>query len=104
MPAETVSGMEWVGYLPTRRLLPATLVIGSVKIVVLEWVLVLFCALNLGAAFGGELTPVLPVLAPAGFNTFPAGFTRGPSLLAPSPGSVTGSLCRIQPSTPAFRW
>jgi hypothetical protein len=59
----------------------ATLVNWFVKIAVLAWVLVLLCDLDLGAAFGGglggELSSVLPVHAPAGVGTYPAGITAG---------------------------
>ncbi|MGF9562510.1 lysylphosphatidylglycerol synthase domain-containing protein [Neorhizobium sp. JUb45] len=59
----------------------ATLVNWFVKVAVLAWVLVLLCGLDLGAAFGGglggELSSVLPVHAPAGVGTYPAGITAG---------------------------
>ncbi|MEB2846269.1 UPF0104 family protein [Rhizobiales bacterium RZME27] len=59
----------------------ATLINWFVKVAVLAWVLVLLCDLDLGAAFGGglggELSSVLPVHAPAGVGTYPAGITAG---------------------------
>ncbi|MGE7370027.1 lysylphosphatidylglycerol synthase domain-containing protein [Neorhizobium sp. NPDC001467] len=59
----------------------ATLVNWFVKIAVLAWVLMLLCDVDLGAAFGGglggELSSVLPVHAPAGVGTYPAGMTAG---------------------------
>ncbi|WP_165220970.1 lysylphosphatidylglycerol synthase transmembrane domain-containing protein [Affinirhizobium pseudoryzae] len=58
-----------------------TLVNWSVKVAVLAWVLVLLGDLNLGPAFGGalggELSSVLPVHAPGGVGTYPAGITAG---------------------------
>lgn len=59
----------------------ATLINWFVKVAVLAWVLVLLCNPGLGAAFGGglggELSSVLPLHAPAGVGTYPAGITAG---------------------------
>jgi hypothetical protein len=58
-----------------------TLVNWFVKIAVLAWVLNLLGGLSLAAGFGGalggELSSVLPVHAPAGVGTYPAGITAG---------------------------
>lgn len=67
-----------------------TLVNWFVKVAVLAWVLVLLCGLDLGAAFGGglggELSSVLPVHAPAGVGTYPAGITAGAIAFGASTG------------------
>jgi uncharacterized membrane protein YbhN (UPF0104 family) len=59
----------------------ATLVNWFTKIAVLAWVLGLLGDLSLapgfGGALGGELSSVLPVHAPAGVGTYPAGITAG---------------------------
>ncbi|MFB9951287.1 lysylphosphatidylglycerol synthase transmembrane domain-containing protein [Rhizobium puerariae] len=59
----------------------ATLVNWFTKIAVLAWVLGLLGDLRPGASFGGalggELSSVLPVHAPAGVGTYPAGITAG---------------------------
>ena len=53
----------------------------GVKVLVLAWVLGLMGVVTLPAAFGGalggELSSVLPVHAPAGVGTYPAGITAG---------------------------
>lgn len=53
----------------------------GVKVLVLAWVLglmgVLPVAAMFGGALGGELSSVLPVHAPAGVGTYPAGVTAG---------------------------
>lgn len=53
----------------------------GVKVLVLAWVLGLMGVVPLPAAFGGalggELSSVLPVHAPAGVGTYPAGITAG---------------------------
>ncbi len=53
----------------------------STKVAVLAWVLatmgVLPLAACFGGALGGELSSVLPVHAPAGVGTYPAGITAG---------------------------
>src|SRR5690606_29796275 len=53
----------------------------GVKVLVLAWVLVLMGVMPLGASFGGalggELSSVLPVHAPAGVGTYPAGIGAG---------------------------
>ncbi len=58
-----------------------TLVNWGVKVAVLAWVLVLLADPGLGPAFGGalggELSSVLPVHAPGGVGTYPAGITAG---------------------------
>ncbi|WP_284757729.1 lysylphosphatidylglycerol synthase domain-containing protein [Agrobacterium sp. fls2-241-TYG-188a] len=52
-----------------------------VKIAVLAWVLVLMAGIDLpagfGGALGGELSSVLPIHAPGGVGTYPAGITAG---------------------------
>ncbi|MBD8663725.1 flippase-like domain-containing protein [Rhizobium sp. CFBP 8752] len=59
----------------------ATLVNWFTKIAVLAWVLGLLGGLSIGPGFGGalggELSSVLPVHAPAGVGTYPAGITAG---------------------------
>ena len=58
-----------------------TIINWFVKIAVLAWVLVLMGNLSLpagfGGALGGELSSVLPVHAPGGVGTYPAGITAG---------------------------
>lgn len=53
----------------------------GVKVLVLAWVLGLMgvvpLAATFGGALGGELSSVLPVHAPAGVGTYPAGITAG---------------------------
>jgi uncharacterized membrane protein YbhN (UPF0104 family) len=53
----------------------------GVKVLVLAWVLGLMgvvpFAATFGGALGGELSSVLPVHAPAGVGTYPAGITAG---------------------------
>jgi hypothetical protein len=59
----------------------ATIINWFVKIAVLAWVLTLMGKLNLAAGFGGalggELSSVLPIHAPGGVGTYPAGITAG---------------------------
>ena len=59
----------------------ATLLNWFTKIAVLAWVLSLLGGLTVAAGFGGalggELSSVLPVHAPAGVGTYPAGITAG---------------------------
>jgi hypothetical protein len=59
----------------------ATLINWFTKIAVLAWVLGLLGGLSVGPGFGGalggELSSVLPVHAPAGVGTYPAGITAG---------------------------
>jgi hypothetical protein len=59
----------------------ATLINWFTKIAVLAWVLCLLGDLSVGAGFGGalggELSSVLPIHAPAGVGTYPAGITAG---------------------------
>lgn len=59
----------------------ATLINWFVKIAVLAWVLALLADIPLASAFGGalggELSSVLPVHAPGGVGTYPAGITAG---------------------------
>ncbi|KIQ01988.1 membrane protein [Agrobacterium tumefaciens] len=58
-----------------------TLVNWFVKIAVLAWVLMLMGNISLtagfGGALGGELSSVLPLHAPGGVGTYPAGITAG---------------------------
>ncbi|QRM54794.1 lysylphosphatidylglycerol synthase transmembrane domain-containing protein [Sinorhizobium sp. BG8] len=53
----------------------------TVKVLVLAWVLALMGVLPLGACFGGalggELSSVLPLHAPGGVGTYPAGIAAG---------------------------
>ena len=53
----------------------------GVKVVVLAWVLALMgvepLAAGFGGALGGELSSVLPLHAPGGVGTYPAGITAG---------------------------
>jgi hypothetical protein len=59
----------------------ATLINWFTKIAVLAWVLALLGGLTIGPGFGGalggELSSVLPVHAPAGVGTYPAGISAG---------------------------
>ncbi|MBP2547467.1 uncharacterized membrane protein YbhN (UPF0104 family) [Neorhizobium galegae] len=59
----------------------ATLINWFVKIIVVAWVLVLLGGLavpaGFGGALGGELSSVLPLHAPGGVGTYPAGITAG---------------------------
>lgn len=59
----------------------ATLINWFTKIAVLAWVLGLLGGLSIGPGFGGalggELSSVLPVHAPAGVGTYPAGISAG---------------------------
>ncbi|THV14150.1 lysylphosphatidylglycerol synthase domain-containing protein [Rhizobium rhizophilum] len=59
----------------------ATLINWCVKVVVLAWVLRLMdvapFAASFGGALGGELSSVLPVHAPGGVGTYPAGIVAG---------------------------
>lgn len=59
----------------------ATLINWFTKIAVLAWVLGLLGGLSIapgfGGALGGELSSVLPVHAPAGVGTYPAGISAG---------------------------
>lgn len=59
----------------------ATLINWFTKIAVLAWVLALLGGLSVapsfGGALGGELSSVLPVHAPAGVGTYPAGISAG---------------------------
>jgi hypothetical protein len=70
----------------------ATLVNWFTKIAVLAWVLSLLggtsTAASFGGALGGELSSVLPVHAPAGVGTYPAGITAGAIALG---AAATGS-------------
>ncbi len=53
----------------------------GVKVLVLAWVLALMgvepIAACFGGALGGEISSVLPVHAPAGVGTYPAGIAAG---------------------------
>jgi hypothetical protein len=77
---EVEAGLPWDGK-AFGRAWGATLVNWFTKIAVLAWVLGLLGHLPLGASFGGalggELSSVLPVHAPAGVGTYPAGITAG---------------------------
>lgn len=59
----------------------ATLLNWGIKVVVLAWVLTLMgvhpISASFGGALGGELSSVLPVHAPGGVGTYPAGIVAG---------------------------
>jgi uncharacterized membrane protein YbhN (UPF0104 family) len=59
----------------------ATLLNWGIKVIVLAWVLRLMdvspLAASFGGALGGELSSVLPVHAPGGVGTYPAGIVAG---------------------------
>lgn len=65
----------------------------GVKVLVLAWVLGLMGVLPLtamfGGALGGELSSVLPVHAPAGVGTYPAGITAGAAAFGSARDAVT---------------
>lgn len=75
----------------------ATLVNWAVKVVVLAWVLRLMdvvpFAASFGGALGGELSSVLPVHAPGGVGTYPAGIVAG--ALAFGSGASSSALAQI---------
>lgn len=75
----------------------ATIINWFVKIAVLAWVLVLMGELTLpaglGGALGGELSSVLPIHAPGGVGTYPAGITAG--ALAFGASSETSALSTL---------
>ncbi len=69
----------------------------STKVAVLAWVLAVMGVVPLSACFGGalggELSSVLPVHAPAGVGTYPAGITAGAiSFGAPARGTALDLL------------
>ncbi|MCV9963501.1 flippase-like domain-containing protein [Pararhizobium sp. BT-229] len=68
----------------------------STKVAVLAWVLFTMGVLPLGACFGGalggELSSVLPVHAPAGVGTYPAGITAGAISFGASAGGAAFDL------------
>ncbi len=70
-----------VGAAAFARAWGATLINWFTKIAVLAWVLGLLGGLSIaqgfGGALGGELSSVLPVHAPAGVGTYPAGISAG---------------------------
>ncbi len=75
----------------------ATLINWFSKIAVLAWVLGLLgglpVAAGFGGALGGELSSVLPLHAPAGVGTYPAGITAGAVALGAQPdGHALDSL------------
>lgn len=69
------------GMLPFLRAWGVTLVNWGVKVVVLAWILQVMdvapLAASFGGALGGELSSVLPVHAPGGVGTYPAGIVAG---------------------------
>lgn len=78
----------------------ATIINWFVKIAVLAWVLVLMGELALpagfGGALGGELSSVLPLHAPGGVGTYPAGITAGALAFgAPSETSALSALGQV---------
>lgn len=68
----------------------------GVKVLVLAWVLgqmgVLPVAAMFGGALGGELSSVLPVHAPAGVGTYPAGITAGAAAFGSARDAATLDL------------
>lgn len=68
----------------------------GVKVLVLAWVLglmgVLPVASTFGGALGGELSSVLPVHAPAGVGTYPAGITAGAAAFGSARDATTLDL------------
>jgi hypothetical protein len=82
----------------------ATLVNWFTKIAVLAWVLCLLGGLSIGPGFGGalggELSSVLPVHAPAGVGTYPAGISAGAIAFgASTSGDAFASLGRAAVNT-----
>jgi uncharacterized membrane protein YbhN (UPF0104 family) len=76
----------------------------GIKVVVLAWVLGLMGVTPLAAAFGGalggEISSVLPVHAPAGVGTYPAGITAGAIALGASrSGSAVSVLATASVNT-----
>jgi uncharacterized membrane protein YbhN (UPF0104 family) len=73
-----------------------TVVNWGIKVLVLAWVLglmgVLPLAATFGGALGGELSSVLPVHAPAGVGTYPAGITAGAAAFGSARDAVTLDL------------
>lgn len=73
-----------------------TVVNWGVKVLVLAWVLGLMgvapLAATFGGALGGELSSVLPVHAPAGVGTYPAGITAGAAAFGAGRDTVTLDL------------
>jgi uncharacterized membrane protein YbhN (UPF0104 family) len=70
----------------------STVVNWLVKVLVLAWALGLMnvapLAASFGGALGGELSSVLPVHAPGGVGTYPAGITAGALAFGASDGKV----------------
>lgn len=68
----------------------------GVKVLVLAWVLglmgVMPLAATFGGALGGELSSVLPVHAPAGVGTYPAGITAGAAAFGSARDTATLDL------------
>lgn len=76
----------------------------AVKVVVLAWALALMGVQPLvacfGGALGGELSSVLPVHAPGGVGTYPAGITAGAIALgAPAKGEALSTLAQASINT-----
>ncbi|MET0359725.1 MAG: lysylphosphatidylglycerol synthase domain-containing protein [Pararhizobium sp.] len=71
-----------------------TVVNWGIKVAVLAWVLALMgvwpLSASVGGALGGEISSVLPVHAPAGVGTYPAGIAAGAAALGASraPGAL----------------
>ncbi|PYE29581.1 lysylphosphatidylglycerol synthase-like protein [Rhizobium sp. PP-CC-3A-592] len=65
-----------------------TVVNWGIKVAVLAWVLALMgvwpLSASVGGALGGEISSVLPVHAPAGVGTYPAGIAAGAAALGAS--------------------
>jgi hypothetical protein len=82
----------------------ATLVNWFTKIAVLAWVLCLLGGLSIGQGFGGalggELSSVLPVHAPGGVGTYPAGISAGAIAFgAAASGDALAELARAAVNT-----
>lgn len=77
---EIAAGMP-VGHGAFARAWAMTVVNWTVKVLVLAWALALMgvspLSASFGGALGGELSSVLPLHAPGGVGTYPAGITAG---------------------------
>lgn len=78
------------------RTIAFTLINWAAKLVALGWILVLLgledWAPAIGGAVGGELSSVLPVHAPGGVGTYPAGITAGALAFGHDPSGASLSL------------
>ncbi|MDQ2632747.1 MAG: flippase-like domain-containing protein [Pseudomonadota bacterium] len=80
-----------------------TLLNWGVKVLVLAWVLALMgvapLAACFGGALGGEISSVLPVHAPAGVGTYPAGIAAGAAAFGYEGGAGAGVLANAAINT-----